>query len=76
MGNAHAGADAVNYLLLMLAFAAVLLAPDNPVTLLVLFLLVCFRTWRTNAVETDDLGGGDSDCAVFHDGVQWHCDLT
>jgi hypothetical protein len=62
--------------LLMLAMAALILAPDNPVTLLVLFLLVCFRTWRTNAVETDDMGGSDSDCTLFRDGVQWRCDLT
>ena len=52
----------MNYILLMLAFAAVLLAPDNPVLLLVLFVLVCLKTWWTDAVETDDIGGGDSDC--------------
>ncbi len=63
-------------MLIMLAFAALLLAPDNPVLLLVLFLLACLKVWRTHDMETDDSGGGHCDSPIDRPDVLRHCDLT
>jgi hypothetical protein len=64
----------VNTWLFLLALAAMILAPNNPVGLLLLFVVACLKVWRTSdAVEDSDHPGGDcdlqSDCGpVFESG--------
>ena len=64
-------------ILLMLALAAVILDPDGPAALLILFALACWRMWRAgDAMEIGDPAGSDCDVPIYLENLPGNCDLT
>lgn len=66
-------------ILIMLAIAALILAPSNPAGLLILFALAALRVWRTGDamdMESDYPPGGAGSGAPDQPGIFRHGDLT
>lgn len=68
----------MNTWLFLLALAALILAPNNPVGLVILFIIACVKVWRLHDLETEsgDTPGGDSDSPIDSESISRNCELT